>query len=336
MEHINSAPDIIKEFLIYTRTIQGKSAKTSSEYYFDLRLLMRFIKMHRGLVPHDTDFEAIDISDVDVDFVRKITLLELYEFLNYLSTERGDSPRTRARKISAMRSYFKYLCGKMKYIENDPTEQLETPRIKKSLPRYLTLDECMTVLRHLDKPGSERDFAIFTLFLNCGMRLSELASINVADINGDTVRILGKGNKERTIYLNDACISAVSSYLAVRPSVGKNESALFLNHFNKRLGVKGIQWMVEKRFAECGLSGKKLSVHKLRHTAATLMYKYGNVDLRSLQEILGHEQLSTTQIYTHVDDDKLRSAVSSNPLSSFEKTSSEKTSSDGGNGGGTP
>ncbi len=312
-------PPLAKDFLNYMETIRGKSRNTIKEYCYDLRLFFRFIKLDRNLVDPACDFDKIDVSDIDVDLVRSITLSDLYSFMSFLSRERDNSARTRARKVACIRSFFNYLTTKAKILETNPAAELDSPKILKSLPKYLNIEESKRLLNAVDGKHKERDYAILTLFLNCGLRLSELVNINLNMLRKDTLTVVGKGNKERTIYLNDACIKALEAYLKVRPVNGvRDKNALFLSERKQRISNKTVQHIVKKYIKSSGLDPERYSTHKLRHTAATLMYKYGNVDIRALQEILGHESVSTTEIYTHVDSQQLRNAVKSNPLSNIE------------------
>lgn len=318
-------PDVpfeVNNFLNYLGTIRGKSKNTIYNYKIDLILFFRFLKLYKGLVNKNEDFDAIKINDVDNRFIEVISLSDLYAFLSFVENYRHNSTYARARKVATLRSFFKYLTGKAKIIKENPTLELESPKIDKRNPVYLTLDESKKLLNSIDGPFYERDYCIITLFLNCGMRLSELVSIDISKIKGDTLTIIGKGNKERTVYLNEMCIRAINAYLTERnKSAGKihaeDSDALFISRKLTRINKRTIELMVKKYVSKAGLSYDKFTPHKLRHTAATLMYKYGNVDIRSLQQILGHESVSTTQIYTHVDDEKLREAVKSNPLNSL-------------------
>ena len=302
-ELLAEAPPVIKEFLGYVGTIRGKSPKTVEEYYLDLRTFFRYIKKNQGLIPPTTEFNEISISDVDLDLIKTITLTTVYEYMNYLTTERHNKAATRSRKVSSLRTFFKYLTNKTGKLAVNPVEELETPKLKQSLPKYLTLEQSLELLSKVEGATKERDYCMLILFLNCGMRLSELVSINLSDVNhgASSIRIVGKGNKERMVYLNDACIDAIDRYIAVRPKnalVDKN--ALFISKQNKRISPKTVQYIVKKYLAEIELGGPGFSVHKLRHTAATLMYQHGDVDIRALQVLLGHESISTTEIYTHV------------------------------------
>ncbi|MBW7573768.1 tyrosine recombinase XerC [Caproiciproducens sp. AGMB10547] len=320
---MSEAPPIIKEFLGYVGTIKGKSPKTVDEYYLDLRTFFRYIKKSRDLVPPETDFEKIGISDVDLDFIKTITLTHVFEYMNYLSTERHNKASTRSRKVSSLRTFFKYLTNKTGKLAFNPVEELETPKQRKSLPKYLTLEQSLELLSKVDGPTKERDYCILTLFLNCGMRLSELVSLNLSDVRRgtSTVRIVGKGNKERIVYLNDACLDAIDRYIRVRPNnalIDKN--ALFISKQKKRISPKTVQYLVKKYLSEIELGN--LSVHKLRHTAATLMYQHGHVDIRVLKDILGHENLGTTEIYTHLSDEQMANAAKANPLSKVKQRSS--------------
>jgi len=324
MKHteLQSVPPIIREFLVYLQTVKGKSEKTVDEYYLDLRTFFRFLKMSRGLLPSpDTDFEEINISDVNIELIKTVTLIDAYEFLTYCGSERSNNAKTRARKCSSLRGYFKYLTLKVNKLDSDPMEQLDTPKPKKSLPKYLSLDQSIALLNAVDGAHKERDYCILTLFLNCGMRLSELCGLNLQDIRDNTIKVTGKGNKERIVYLNDACESAIAAYLPVRAkdiAVVKDKSALFLSRLGKRISNKTVQHIVYETLDKAGLGGQGLSTHKLRHTAATLMYQHGNVDIRVLKDILGHENLGTTEIYTHLSEKQLERAADSNPLSKIK------------------
>ena len=322
-EWLSEAPPVIKEFLGYVGTIKGKSPKTVVEYYLDLRTFFRYIKMSRKLVSPEIDFEKINISDIDLGLIKTITLTDVFEYMNYLSSERHNKASTRSRKVSSLRTFFKYLTNKTGKLAVNPVEELETPKQKKSLPKYLTLDQSLELLSKVEGSTKERDYCILILFLNCGMRLSELVSLNLSDVRHgtSTVRIVGKGNKERIVYLNDACIDAIDRYIAVRPNnalVDKN--ALFISKQNKRISPKTVQYIVKKYLSEIELGN--LSVHKLRHTAATLMYQHGHVDIRVLKDILGHENLGTTEIYTHLSDEQMANAAKANPLSKVKQRDS--------------
>lgn len=309
-------PLILEDFLNYTLTIKGKSNNTVKEYFYDLRMFLRFMKIRYKLVEKDFVFEEIIISDIDMDFIKKITMQDMHGFISYVDKERYNKNYAKARKVASLRSFFKYLSGTLNLIDANPAEGLESPKIESRHPVYLTLDEAKKFLSVIDGPFKERDYAIMTLFLNCGLRLSELVSIDINRIKEDTLTVIGKGDKERTVYLNAACVKAIDNYVPKRNAINDNDlKALFISNKRNRLGAKGIQYLVKKYVEKAELDFEKFSPHKLRHTAATLMYKYGGVDIRALQDILGHEDISTTQIYTHVDDERLRDAVKSNPLS---------------------
>lgn len=314
-------PKTIKEFLSYMQVVKGKSKKTVDEYFLDLRTFFRYIKLKRNLVPLKINFEEISIFDVSLDLIKSITLTDIYDFLNYLSDNRKNNASTRARKVSALRSFFNYLSNKTHQIDDNPTKDLDTPKRKSALPKFLTLEDSLELLNTVDGPYKERDYCILTLFLNCGMRLSELVSIDLCDIrSGNTLRLTGKGNKERIIYLNQACIDAIDNYLKVRPRDGlKDRQALFISKQKKRISPKTVQALVYKYLADAKLDNQGFSVHKLRHTAATLMYQHGNVDIRILKDILGHSNLGTTEIYTHLSNKQMEKAADANPLSKLSK-----------------
>ncbi|MDK2992660.1 MAG: hypothetical protein PWP48_1893 [Clostridiales bacterium] len=313
---INDTPDIINDFLIYLENVQGKSPNTAKEYFYDLRTFFRFLKIRRGMVDEREDIRSIDIRDIDLSIVKSVQLSDLYAYISFLSNQKHNNARSRARKVASIRTFFKYLTNKAKLLSVNPAIELESPKVGSRNPVYLSLEESRELLASVDGPFKERDYAILTLFLNCGLRLSELVGINIGDIKEDTLRVIGKGNKERTVYLNEACLNAIEIYLKTRPHDGvKDREALFLSKLKKRISPKTVQYIVKKYISNAGLDSTKYSTHKLRHTAATLMYKYGDIDIRTLQQLLGHENISTTQIYTHVDNDMVRHAVNSNPLS---------------------
>lgn len=315
---MNKLPTIAIEFLEYMETIRGKSKNTITAYSYDLSLFFKYLKIKRGYVAADMPVEEIPIDDIDVYIIDNISLADFYSFLSFAANQRDNKNYARARKVACLRSFFKYL-HKMKLIETNPATELETPKINSRHPVYLTLDESRQLLSSIEGENKERDYAIITLFLNCGMRLSELVSIDINKISGDILTVIGKGNKERTVYLNKACLDAIEAYLKVRPADEvKDKNALFLSERKNRISKRTVQYLVKKYIGISNLDTDKYSTHKLRHTAATLMYKYGKVDIRSLQQILGHENISTTQIYTHLDEDILRTAVKSNPLSDEE------------------
>lgn len=308
-------PAPMGDFLEYMLSIRGRSSKTVSEYFLDLRTFYRFLVIRYNLSSQVEVFDEIDINLVTLDTLKKVKIMDLHAFVGFIDRERNNANRTKARKIACLRSFFKYLYSIVRLISVNPAVDLESPKKNSRLPVALSLDESKDMLSSINGTNEERDYAIIILFLNCGLRLSELISINIDKIKGDTLTVVGKGNKERTIYLNDVCIKAIEDYLSVRPDAKPgHENALFISNRKTRFTQRGVQHMVDKCLNEAGLSGKNYSPHKLRHTAATLMYQYGHVDIRALQELLGHESVSTTQIYTHIDKKQLREAVNLNPL----------------------
>lgn len=321
----NEAPQILKEYLFYQETVRARSSKTVNEYFIDLRTFFRYLKIHRGLVPSDVEFDKIKIDDVNLDILKTVTLNDAYEYMNYLVRDRNNKVAARARKCSSLKGYFKFLSSNRKYLDKNPLEDLEMPKKPKKLPKYLTLEQSMELLNSVEGDYKERDYAILTLFLNCGLRVSEMAGLNYTDIRTDnTIRVVGKGNKERVIYLNKACVNALNDYMKVRPVDGvKDKKALFISRNHNRMSVKTIQAMVYKYLAKIGLDAQGYSCHKLRHTAATLMYQYGDVDVRVLKEVLGHENLGTTEIYTHLSSTQLKSAADNNPLANVSKNDSD-------------
>lgn len=309
-------PNIIRNYLIYMKTIKNRSKATVKEYYYDLRNIFRFIKRDRYNIKTD-NLQEIDITDIDIKFLRDLDITDFYNYLNYIADDLNAKPVSRARKVATIKSFFNYLCNKEKLLAVNPAVNLESPKLGKRMPKYLNLDEALSLLHSIDGKHKTRDYAIITLFLNCGLRLSELVNINLTHIRGDILTVIGKGNKERSIYLNDACMSAISAYLKDRPADNViDKDALFLSSRYKRIGKRTVEVIVKKYIIQAGLDPNKYSPHKLRHTAATLMHKHGNVDIRALQQVLGHESISTTEIYTHVDSDEVRNALENNPLNS--------------------
>ena len=321
-EILLSAPPIIKDFLTYNEAIKGKSSRSIDEYYLDLQTFFRYLLLIRGIADKKIPFEEISIESVDVDLIKSVSISDLYSFLVFCKDERDNNAATRARKTSTLRIFFKYLTSQIHVLEVNPAEMLDSPKVKQSLPKHLTLEDALELLNAVEGPNKERDYCILVLFLNCGMRLSELCGINLSDIRADqTLRLLGKGNKERIVYLNDACREAISAYLAVRPNDNiefADRNALFISRNKKRISNKTVQHIVKTYLEKAGLGEQGLSTHKLRHTAATLMYQHGNVDIRVLKDILGHSNLGTTQIYTHISDTQIKNAIDSNPLSNVK------------------
>lgn len=318
-------PRLVQEYAMYLRNIRGLSAKTVNEYCMDLRTFFRFLKRSQSgnaAIP----LEEISVKEVELALIRKISTYDIFEFMNYVADDRNNMSSTRQRKSSSLKSFFKYLTVHEKLLEENPAENLTPPKKKKALPHFLSLEQSIELLKAVEGADAERDRCMLVLFLNCGMRLSELVSINLSDVlhKNATIRILGKGNKERMIYLNPACLEAIDTYLAVRPKDGvKDRNALFLSERKSRISPKTVQFIVKKYLDKIGLSGPGYSVHKLRHTAATLMYRYGNVDIRVLQDILGHENLGTTEIYTHTSSSQMEAAVNANPLSGVKSPKKE-------------
>lgn len=324
---------VLRDFASYKQTIAGCSPRTVNEYMLDLRTFFRFIIADReGIEYGSKEYEKISLGSVDVAFLRSVTTSEIYNFLYFCDRTLGNAANARARKLSAIKGLYKFYTKTKMALENNPTDIVESPKKQKSLPKHMSLEDAILFMDTVrsDKSQTEyariRNYCMVTLFLNCGMRLSELVGINMTDIDRflRSVRILGKGNKERIIYFNDACRSALEEYIPLREKqkvAAEAETALFLSRQGKRINNRTVQVMVEKYLEMSGLGNRGLSVHKLRHTAATLMYSKGGVDVRVLKEILGHEQLNTTQIYTHVSNSEVEAAMSKNPLASVSPSS---------------
>ena len=320
MNYRTESPQLLRDFLVYHETIQAHSKRTVEEYFLDLRNFFRYIKLIRGRVPANTLLDSISIDDFDLELAKSVALTDVYSYMSYLSSDRGLNAASRARKVAAIRSFYKYLVNKAKLMDVNPVQDLDSPNIRKALPKYLKLDESLALLESVDGPNAVRDYCILTLFLNCGLRISELVGLNKTDVRGDQLRVLGKGNKERMLFLNDACRKAIEDWLVERNALTLlDEKALFVTpKYRKRITTAAVHKLVKKHLSAAGLDSSQYSSHKLRHTAATLMLQNG-VDVRTLQEVLGHDHLNTTQIYTHVNNDDLRYAAKANPLSTVKK-----------------
>ena len=309
LEVLQNCPPIIRDFLTYNETIKGKSSRSVEGYFLDLQTFFRYILLVRGIVPKDMEFEKITIEKVDINLIKTVTISDLYAFLVFCKDERQNGAASRARKTSTLRIFFKYLSAQTHQLENNPAELLESPKVKQALPKHLTLEDSLELLNSVEGPYKERDYCILTLFLNCGLRLAELCALNLSSISGDgTLTVIGKGNKERMVYLNSACLDAIAKYLPVRPNDGvpaTDKNALFISRNKRRISPKPVQHIVKTYLEKSGLGDMGYSTHKLRHTAATLMYQHGNVDIRVLKDILGHANLGTTHIYTHVSNTQI-------------------------------
>lgn len=329
MRKYNDCPQILKEFLVYHETIKGQSPLTISEYYLDLRMFLRFIKLMRNDMPISTELDSIDIRSVDIAFLADIQTSDVFDFLSYLANDRtfisergtqstGISPTSRSRKLSAIKSFFKYLTVRTKLLQENPVADLDYPKIRKSLPKYLTIEQSAALLRSVSGVNEVRDYAILMIFLNCGIRRSELVGLNLTDVYEDRIRVIGKGNKERFVYFGTACRKAIEAYLAERSKIVLSDNrALFGSRDRNRISVSAVHRLVKKALLQAGLDPDQFSAHKLRHTAATMMLS-GGVDVKTVQEVLGHENLNTTQIYTHIESTELKLAAEANPLSKLE------------------
>ena len=335
MQKYNDSPQILRDFLTYHENIKGQSPRTISEYYLDLRMFLRFIRLMRNDMPLNTPLEDIPIKDIDIKFIESITTSEIFDFLSYLANDRainpdspapdyGIEPSARARKLSAIKSFYKYLTVRTKQLTENPVADLEYPKLRKSLPKDLTFSQSSALLQAVSGQNQKRDYAILMLFLNCGIRRSELVGLNLTDVYEDRIRVLGKGNKERFVYFGSACRKAIDAYLPIRnKQVLSDNRALFGSRDSNRISVTAVHRLVKKALLQAGLDADQYSAHKLRHTAATMMLS-GGVDVKTVQEVLGHENLNTTQIYTHIENTELKIAAEANPLSKLDFTNPDE------------
>lgn len=329
MQKYSDCPQILRDFLVYHETIKGQSPRTISEYYLDMRMFLRFMKLMRSDMPIHTRLDDIDIKDIDLEFIKTITTSDVFDFLSYLANDRtpnpdatapdyGISPAARARKLSALKSFYKYLTVRTKQLQENPVADLEYPKLRKSLPKYLTMEQSADLLKAVNGPNQTRDYAILMLFLNCGIRRSELVGLNITDVYEDRIRVVGKGNKERFVYFGTPCRKAIDAYMIERnQKILTDNRALFGSRDGNRISVTAVHRLVKKALLQAGLDPDQFSAHKLRHTAATMMLS-GGVDVKTVQEVLGHENLNTTQIYTHIENTELKIAAEANPLSKLD------------------
>lgn len=329
MQRYHDCPQVLRDFLIYHETIKGQSQLTIQEYYLDLRMFLRFMMLMRNDMPVHTQLDDIPIKHIDLDFIRQITTSDVFDFLSYLANDRtvnpdapspeyGISPTARARKLSAIKSFYKYLTVRTKQLSANPVADLEYPKLRKSLPKYLTLEQSAALLKAVSGPNEKRDYAILMLFLNCGIRRSELVGLNISDVYEDRIRVVGKGNKERFVYFSTSCRKAIDAYMPERnKKILSDNKALFGSRDNNRISVTAVHRLVKKYLTIAGLDSTQFSAHKLRHTAATMMLS-GGVDVKTVQEVLGHENLNTTQIYTHIENTELKIAAEANPIARLD------------------
>ncbi|MCQ2465167.1 MAG: tyrosine-type recombinase/integrase [Oscillospiraceae bacterium] len=317
-------PDFLNDYIFYLRIVRGRAETTVNEYFLNIRLFLRYILMTKQNL--NQPLESVKIKDFPAELLKEITLRDVYDFEYFLAEERGNKPAARARKTAALKSFFHYLHKRANLIDHNPADDVEMPSVKRALPKFLTLEESLRLLSSDSFENPERDFCIVTLFLNCGMRLNELVSINLDDIDFEERKLLlkGKGSKQRIIYINDACISAIKTYLNSRKNPPEEPNALFLSRKKRRISRRRVEQIIEKLLDETGLGNRGISPHKLRHTAATLMYQHGNVDTLVIKEVLGHASIATTEIYTHLSDDLKQSAAENIPIAKMKRSPAQK------------
>ena len=338
----DASPDIV-EYVRYLEVIAGKSANTAFNYYCDLRNFSKFMKRRRGLVPDDMEMKDIDPKGLDTAFWGSVSKEDIYEYLYFLSRECGNKKSSTARRLASLHGFYDYLVNQVNRLKQNPTASIRPPKQDKVLPKYLTAEQSKDLLECTQTQSDfpERDYCMVVLFLNCGMRLAELVGMDLEDIDLEQrqIRLFGKGHKERMVYLNDACVEALQLYLKKRNAMeGLNprEKAVFLTRRRKeRIGNRRVEQLITGAMKAAGLKG--FSTHKLRHTAATLMYQTGNVDILTLKQLLGHSSVGTTQIYTHLQEFQVRAAIEQNPLGTVtqKKQSLDTTEAEAGKSSGS-
>lgn len=321
-------PPYLNDFFTYQRVVRIKSERTLASYYIDLRLFLRYIKLTKTGMSPDTPMNEISITDIPLEYIRNVTKLDILSYLNYVATERKNTAKTRHRKLASLKVFYKCLYRDLDLIPNDPTKDVDYPKMHEHLPKFLTLDDSIKLLQNMndEDPYYYRDYCIITLFINCGMRLSELVGINLQDVDLDerTLRLLGKGDKERIIHINDACAAAIVQYIDERKPSPAEPNALFLSKRGTRITNRRVQQIVDNALKDSNLDNQGYSTHKLRHTAATLMYQHGNVDTLVLRDILGHKSISTTEIYTHLSNESIKEAMDASPLANIQNSKKPK------------
>ena len=315
-------PYYLNEFFTYQRVVKLKAERTLESYYIDLRLFLRYVKLTKGNIDPETPLNDITISDIPLELVKNFTKLDVLNYLSYVATDRQNTAKTRHRKLASLKVFYKCLYRDLNLIPENPTKDVDYPKMHEHLPKFLTLDDSIKLLENMntEDPFYLRDYCIITLFINCGMRLSELVGLNMQDVNLNerSMRLLGKGNKERIIHINDACADAIVQYLSERTPSEAEPNALFLSNRGTRITNRRVQQIVDAALKDSNLDNQGYSTHKLRHTAATLMYQHGNVDTLILKEILGHKSISTTEIYTHIANDSVKEAMDASPLANIK------------------
>ncbi|KQL36166.1 recombinase XerC [Psychrobacillus sp. FJAT-21963] len=310
----------MKDFLVYLTTIKGKSLRTRKEYEYDLKLFFRFLKA----IEDDIDpgeIQTINISDINIEWIREVTLEDIYLFLEYCEVQRNNSTASRARKAATIKSFFKYLKGKRRLLEYNPADELESPKIGKKKPIYMNQQEAEQFIAAIRRNNHYyRNFSMVMFFLNLGIRVSELCNLNINSIQGNLLSVIGKGDKERTVFMNNVCLRSLEIYKEKERKYihgASNLEALFLSQKGTRLTRQTVAKIIKQIKEDAGIQKEKITPHKLRHTSATIMYKNG-ADIRSLQHILGHTSVSTTQIYTHVEDKEIQQVIDNNPFNHLE------------------
>lgn len=324
LKYQKQSPEFLSNYLKYKRYIDFGAQTTTDETFFDLRTLFRYVKLYlydKNKLVNITkeEFKKIDITDVTIEDLEKMNQNDLQNYLFFLDSTLENVSKTRNRKLASMKRLYEYL-ETNNLINVNPTKWMQSATIEKRQPKYLDLKESKQLLANTINSDSRykiRNYAIICIFLNCSLRLSELVGINLTDLKIDnseqSLRVTGKGNKQRILYLNSAVCEAINTYLKVRPPLDKSNkdyNALFLSSREKRISQRSVQDIIKSELKELmeskGKESAKYHTHTLRHSCATLLYNEANVDIFVLKRILGHESLVATEVYTHVSDKKLR------------------------------
>lgn len=312
-------PPLLDRYIKHSIAISNKAKRTVNSYVVDILLFLRFYARLSGKVAENTNLKDIKVKTMTDAEICAVTADDIFSFLYFLADDRKNSPGTRKHKLSSLHSFYNYILLVEKAIDKNPVNYVERPSTKGLAtrpPKFLELDQSKALLKTIDGQFQERDYCMILLFLTCGMRLSELTRINLKDFSDKTLKIVGKGNKPRTVPLNQMCLEAIADYRAIRdglPNLVDKDAMFVSKRTGKRIGNRQVEKIVTKYIAESGLQATGCTTHSLRHSAATMYYRAG-VDLQQIARILGHSSTKVTEIYTHIDESSLAEIIDNSPL----------------------